>query len=119
MFIPFNDEQTPWQENEDINNRLYWPGWCYPKKIKSHSGIINVIIRCCYPVLNKSPCLDITNSNNLYRIYGVECSRDRHSPIRHHYITVNNMLNAFQHEFWLVRYLFWKLAAQEGLSESE
>lgn len=106
MFLKINgrlSQKHYWEANDNMDSRTYDPGWYYHKK---HEGQkYGVLIRCSS---NKIAGLFLY-VNYATAIY---IANQKIPPPNIQHVTINDMLETMQQNYWKFRYDCWSLAAK-------
>lgn len=127
MLIPFNSPcpkstplEFPWQEDEDIDNRGYWPGWSPIRKIGGIPWDIGFWFR-----VSVDSNID-ANELILESTYFSARVADQPGSFMYHrryfdtggfekYVNVTDMMETVQHNYWSFRHLYWRMLARSSL----
>lgn len=121
MLIPFNNTPTldkTWNENDDIDDRTYWPNWTDFKKV-SYFNLEKTTVLYCRINVSLGVIRDVLVCSQHYETSvmapgNVFCYHVK--PMGNGiYVTVNDMLKTIQQNFWRFRYSYWTILAKEGL----
>ena len=114
MFIPFN-EQT----------NIHYPYWFDSRKINTQNGPMEVCLRIrpFWGLSDGSLRVHHISINSCYRLKPEREGFVKELRLKttndHTEFTIKDMMDAFQQQFWLFRYLCWTLVATEGLEANE
>lgn len=118
MLIPFNspcdgcpDVSIQWQEDEDIDNPDRWPTWrSLQKTVRCPLGV-KCWFKTDYDIKTDCDSFIIESSLSSWSVADPPNSFIRHKD---GYVSVVNMLDTVQRNYWRFRYLYWTLLARES-----